>query len=123
MRTKRATPRRREAPQEDRSWWEWADNLLITRCNLRCEHCGADLNLTGIERHHRVRRRDGGDTLANLLVLCPLSHRYITEHPTEAYANGWSVRALATQDPGEVPVRIDGRLWLLRDDGTRRLIP
>lgn len=124
VRGKRATPRRRLAPQWGTEEWEYANTLLMVRSQGRCEIGGCDLNRTGIERHHRIRRRDGGDRLSNLMVLCPHHHRHVTEHPGEAYANGWSIRALTDQDPASVPVRIHpGRLWLLDDEGFRRLIP
>lgn len=123
IRPKRATPRQRIAPKEDFGWWEDATQILLTRCHGLCEHCGADLHQTGIERHHRVRRRDGGDTLANLLALCPKSHRHITENPAEAYANGWMVRALTDEDPAHVPVRIAGYWWLLDNTGRKSLVP
>lgn len=123
IRAKRATPRRRAAPQEDGVWWELvATPALVTRCHGRCERCGQPL-AGSMERHHRIRRRDGGDRLSNLLALHPRCHTYITEHPDEAKANGWIVSALSGIDPTDAPVRIDGVLWLLRDDGIKTPVP
>lgn len=125
MKAKRATPRRRKAPQEkDAAWWTWATQMLAFRSGERCEHCGRDLN-GRVERHHRMRRRDGGDRLSNLLFLLPVCHTWITEHPAEAVANGWIVEANGTLDPAEVPVRIglNGALFLLDDHGGRRPVP
>jgi hypothetical protein len=122
IRARRATPRRRTAPQEDAAWWEEANAVLVTRCHGRCERCNLGLN-GQMERHHRIRRRDGGDRLSNLLALHPTCHTYITEHPEEAKANGWIVSALAGTDPTEARVRIDGLWWLLRDDGTKVPVP
>ena len=130
VKPKRATPRRRDAPQEDAAWWEWATMRLLARCGFRCERCGHDLG-DQLERHHRQRRRVGGDRLANLLALHPRCHAYITEHPEEARANGWIVDAEGiggvAPNPAEVPVRLPGlggtALWLLDDDGGKRVVP
>ena len=123
IRPKRATPRRRDSPQGDADWWAWANPLLLTRCRGRCDRCGEVLH--AMERHHRQRRQVGGDRLSNLLALHPWCHTYITEHPTEAMANGWIVSSHAP-DPATVPVRLSvggGLLWLLDDKGGRRLVP
>lgn len=127
VRPKRPKPRRREAPRGDAAWWQHATALLWARSGGRCERCNHEFTGRGVSRHHRMRRRDGGDRLANLLLLCGTGttgcHGYVTEHPEEAYANGWSIRALAGQDPADVPVRINGRLWVLDDHGGKRLVP
>jgi hypothetical protein len=122
IRRRRATARRRGAPQEDAAWWEEATLLLLARSGHRCERCGQPLN-GNLERHHRIRRRDGGDRLSNLLALHSRCHTYITEHPEEAKANGWIVSALSSIDPADAPVRIAGSLWYLRDDGTKQPVP
>lgn len=125
VKRRRETPRRRNAPQEEFGWWQtFANPLLMMRSGGICEVGGCDLNQTGIERHHRQRRRDGGDRLANLMALCPRHHHYVTDHPEEAYANGWSVRALDLTDPADVPVRLapTGHLWRLDDQGGKRLL-
>ena len=125
IRKRRAKPRRRESPQEDAAWWEWATQQLLTRCGFRCERCGHDLG-NNLERHHRIRRQVGGDRLSNLLALHSLCHRYITEHPTEAESQGWIVSThgpAGTPDPSQAKVRIGG-FWYLRDDhGGKRLLP
>lgn len=126
VKRRRATPRRRIAPQADgyAEWETFLNPLLMLRSGGICEVGGCDLNTTGIERHHRIRRRDGGDRLSNLLALCGVHHRYVTDHPTEAYANGWSIPALADTDPETVPVRLapTGHLWTLADNGTKKLL-
>jgi hypothetical protein len=130
VRRKRATPRRRLAPQQDSTWWEWATQALLRRCGFRCERCGTDLG-DELERHHRQRRQVGGDRLANLMALHPRCHAYITEHPAEAMANGWIVTSHGpggvAPDPREVPVRLPGlggtALWLLDDKGGKAPVP
>lgn len=67
-----------------------------------------------------MRRRDGGDRLSNLLLLCRGCHQYVHAHPTEAVANGWIVRASPGVPPAEVVVRLaDGYLYHLDDYGGR----
>jgi hypothetical protein len=122
IRARRATPRRRTAPQEGADWWEEATALMLVRCRHLCERCNRPL-MGRMERHHRTRRRDGGDRLSNLLALHPGCHTYITEHPEEAKANGWIVPALSDAPPTTVPVRIVGAWWLLRDDGGKTPVP
>lgn len=124
IRPKRATPRRRNAPRWTAEDWEAANPILLTRCQGRCDRCGQPLN-GQVERHHRQPRVVGGDRLSQILMLHPWCHRYITEHPAEAIANGWAV-SRHHPDPAEVPVRLSaggGLLWLLDDDGGKRVVP
>jgi len=119
----RETARRRLAPEEDAEWWAWATMELLGRSGSRCEKCGQPLG-SSMERHHRQRRRVGGDRLANLMALHPHCHQWITEHPAAAREAGWIVSAEGpggvAPDPAEIPVRLpDGYLWLLRDDGRK----
>lgn len=124
---KRPTARRRHAPRWTAEDWETATHLLWVRANGCCEKCGAPIGASA-ERHHRQRREVGGDRMANLLLLHPHCHTYITEHPDEARAAGWIVSANgpvgAVPDPAEIPVRLpDGYLWILRDDGRKTPVP
>jgi hypothetical protein len=96
--------------------------MLISRCGGLCERCDQPLTRSDFERHHRMRRRDGGDRLSNLLALHSSCHAYITEHPAEATANGWIV-PVVSDDPATMPVRIRGALWTLDDYGLKRPIP
>lgn len=120
---RRARPRRRHAPQWNREQWADADLALGRRSGLRCECCGEP---TGgrYERHHRMRRRDGGDRLANLMVLRPRCHAYWTEHPAEARARGIIVSALGNADVADVPVigysGLPGAVYLDDRGRTRR---
>jgi hypothetical protein len=118
---KRATPRRRNAPRFDTAQWDEATMLLAARSRLMCERCGQSLNGRG-ERHHRQRRRDGGDRLANLLLICTTCHGEITDKPeseTHARRLGYIVPALGIATPDTLPVLLWGDTWvLLDDDGT-----
>lgn len=126
VRRKRATPRRRLAPREGAEWWAEATMALLRRCGYLCERCSQPLG-NNLERHHRQRREVGGDRLANLLALHSECHRYITEHPEEAEANGWIVSTHGpggvAPDPAGAKVRIRGFWWLLDDDGGKRPLP
>lgn len=112
VRAKRPTPRRREAPRWDRPAWEAADRVLQRRCGGRCEICGTERG--PFERHHRKRRRDGGDRFCNLLYLCASCHRHVTEHPAEARRYGWIVSM--SREPDEIPVLWFRREWVVLDD-------
>lgn len=118
IKPRRATPRRREAPRWTREDWESANLALMARAAWFCECCGMPVDGQSVERHHRQRRRDGGDRLANLLMLLSSCHHFWTEHPADAIVRGIIVRTHA--DPAEVPVLWRGSDWSLLDDaGTR----
>ncbi|WP_083213337.1 HNH endonuclease [Mycobacterium malmoense] len=89
--------------------------LLRQRGDHVCEVCGLEF---ANNAHHRKNKSQGGqDDLSNLLLLCGSGttgcHGWITEHPAEAYAKGWSVRS--TDDPADVPVLYRGS-WIRLDD-------
>lgn len=71
-----------------------------------------------MERHHRQRRRDGGDRLSNLLAVLPECHGEIHSHPALAREHGWIVSAFAA-DPARVEVLQWGEQRVtFTDDGT-----
>lgn len=107
-------------PKWTRADWDWANLILYRRCGYSCEKCGRAL-ANSVERHHRQRRAIGGDRLSNLLMLHSGCHKWITEHPEEARANGWIVSAYVA-DPSLVPVLIQGQRYLLDDDGGRLVV-
>lgn len=118
VKPRRDTPRRREAPRWTAEDWTLANIALNLRSGSRCECCGGRLYAGNIERHHRIRRRDGGDRLSNLLIIRRTCHQYWTEHPALARDRG--IILLTTDDPETVPVLWRGREWsLLDDDGNR----
>lgn len=112
IKPKRATPRRREAPRW--SWDEWAAAayVLANRSGGGCERCGTARG--PFERHHRKRRRDGGDRYANILLLCRDCHAWVTEHPAESRKAGWIVSV--SRDPADVPVLVYRNEWMRLDD-------
>lgn len=95
---------------------EWADNglLLEARAGGCCEKCGKECG--PVERHHRKRRREGGDSLQNILWLGKPCHLATHSHPVEARKFGWIVSSYA--DPLTVPVLWRSKEWmLLTEDG------
>lgn len=97
---------------------EWATNdlLLQARAAGACERCGHECG--PVERHHRKRRREGGDSLENLVVLGRECHREVHAHPELARREGFIVSV--SRDPADVPVHWRRREWVLfTDDGGR----
>lgn len=92
---------------------------LLARCRGRCEACGRDLERGGVHVHHRKRRRDGGHTLDNLVVLHPTCHVVAPEavHQRPAWARELGLIVRASADPASTPLTLpDGRTVLLSPD-------
>lgn len=68
-----------------------------------------------VERHHRKRRRDGGDCYENILALHRKCHAWVTEHPEEATTRGLIVPTWA--EPLSVPVLVGEQAWELDQAG------
>lgn len=120
IKARRATPRRRAAAADghDRPWSE-VRAILFDRSRGFCEVCDADLNRTGMDAHHRERRRTGPDCPCNALALCPDCHRLVHAQPLASRQNGHIV----TDTPWDTPARLR-RLGLVRlgcDGGVVRL--
>ena len=113
MRARRATPRRRTAPRWSAQQWELATLKLYARARGKCEWCGTALHGSA-ERHHRKRRRDGGDTYSNVLLLHPRCHSDVHAQVEAARTRGAIVPTWA--DPSETPVLAWGKLIALLDD-------
>ncbi|MDJ0337434.1 HNH endonuclease signature motif containing protein [Cryobacterium sp. PH31-O1] len=100
-----------------------AYELATLRDKDTCQKCRRDCGPTA--RDHRVNRSQGGRTVvSNLHVLGLDCHKWATEHPLDAQAEGWAAPSYA--DPREWPARrwmpiYGGRLhlsWVLySDDG------
>lgn len=108
---------RRAAPTFDTQQWDDATLALAARSRMRCEIGGEQLAERDVERHHRKRKRDGGDRLANLLRCCSTHHHYAHEHPAWARERGFIVNALGIDnDPADRPVLLWGDTWVQLDD-------
>jgi hypothetical protein len=89
---------------------------LNLRQRGRCPACGITLDNDGA-RHHRQRRRDGGDRLANLVILHTKCHRWVHANPEDARKLGLIVSFAG--DPLEAPLYVRGQGWVLLDDDGR----
>jgi hypothetical protein len=112
----------------------------FNRDGRRCQVCGKKLVANvRMNMHHRRDRSMGGTSLdfigfpSNALTLCGSGtegcHGRVTVNRTEAFENGWAVRANTTEyQPAQVPVKgMDERgneqWYFLRDDFSRDPIP
>lgn len=58
-----------------------------------------------VQMDHRQNRMPGNTVPSNLQALCPTCHKWKTEHPTEALAQGFAVLRHTTLTPDEWPAR------------------
>lgn len=85
--------------------------VVSERSDRVCERCGKEY---AGEKHHRKNRSQAGSwEPANIIDLCRGCHGWVTEHPAESYAKGWSVRS--TENSADVPVFYRGT-WIRLDD-------
>lgn len=103
----------------DAAEWEHATLLVLHRDGDRCLWCGQPLR-NDAARHHRMRRREGGDRLANVVLLHTRCHEFVHGNPIVARGRGFIVSVY--NDVLTKPlVAKDGRAWLLDDEGERSL--
>ncbi len=104
-----------------------ARKLIARRSGQVCELCGRR-RATNVQ--HRKPTGQGGDWfLSNTLHVCGSGnavgcHGEIHQHPSRAYANGWSVREAL--EPADIPALLmtdygHQFVWL-RDDGEKYLV-
>jgi hypothetical protein len=94
---------------------------LFIRAAGRCEWCGNLLH-DDAARHHRMRRRDGGDRFANVVLLHTACHRHVHANPIDARASGFIVPTSAG-DVAAQPILIRGHWRLLDDAGGSEIAP
>lgn len=97
---------------------QWADNdlFLMGRAAGACERCGKECG--PVERHHRKRRREGGDSLENLTVLGAPCHREVHARPVEARRTGFIVSM--SKNPADIPILWHLKEWVYLDsDGQK----
>lgn len=88
------------------------------RDEMRCQVCGA----IGSEIQHRVRRREGGHRLSNLIRVCSFDHRAIHANPGWALERGFTLSAVIDVDPSQSPVHTYRGWALFDDEGGYRVI-
>jgi hypothetical protein len=101
--------------------------VVDTREAQRCARCGVWVQSNG-SRHHRQRRRTGGHSVVNLVLLCGSGttgcHGWIHSHPANARAFGYIVPTWV-RDVAAIPICIASPAvpfvqWvLLSEDGQR----
>lgn len=101
----------RPKPKVDKKSQSQGRTLVAARSGGLCEICAL---APAREWHHRKNRSQGGTWAAsNGMHLCSADHAWITEHPEQAAANGWTVKSY--EDPSAEPVLRRGK-WMLLDD-------
>lgn len=70
------------------------------RDRQRCLRCGG----AGIHLHHRMRRREGGHGLWNLVTLCDECHRWVHANVASAKIEGWIIPTYQAE-PEQTPLR------------------
>jgi len=81
-----------------------------------CVRCG----VPGTEIQHRMRRREGGHHLWNLVLMCHACHMWAHAHPAIARAFGWVI-SVHKRMPEDTPIYAFWGEWVsLADDGTYR---
>lgn len=96
--------------------WADAEYVLQNRAEQCCERCGKQCG--PVERHHRKRRREGGDGFEQIVYLGAPCHREIHAHPVESRRTGFIVSM--SREPLEVPILWHLREWVYLDaDGLK----
>lgn len=95
--------------------------IVLARCGGRCEACGKPLGRSGVDIHHRQRRRGGDHSPANLVALHPDCHTIDPKavHQRPAWARGRGLIVRSTDDPATTPLTLpSGRRVLLGENYT-----
>lgn len=95
--------------------------IVLARCGGRCEACGEPLGRSGVDIHHRQRRRGGDHSPANLVALHPSCHTVAPQavHQRPAWARERGLIVRSTGDPAATPLTLpSGRRVLLGDTYT-----
>ena len=77
-----------------------ARKTVWERQNNQCARCGG----RGYQIHHRMRRREGGHAVSNLVGLCRSDHEWAHKFPNAAKDDGYII-ATHVDDPATVPIR------------------
>jgi hypothetical protein len=117
--SKRVPAKARRVSDPTREEWEHLTRLILARSGGRCEIGGCNLHVTGLERHHRRLRSQGGEhTIENLLATCPHHHGVCHRRPAWARQRGYIVPGMFDHDPSQYAVMLhDGRTVRFTKDG------
>jgi len=101
-------------PRWTREEWDVANVALWMRCGGACWWCLRPLE-NSADRHHRQRKRDGGDSYANVILLHPrchnMGHGSVHGNPDEAKERGFIVPPWS--DAVTAPIFARNNWWLL----------
>lgn len=97
----------------DAARWETVTLELVRRDGDRCWFCGLPFR-GDAARHHRMRRREGGDRLANVILLHTACHQEVHAHPYDSRQGGLIVSV--HDDLLQAPAEHARRGWRLLDD-------
>lgn len=89
-----------------------ARETVKTRAFGRCERCSAG---SATDIHHRMRRREGGHAVSNLVLLCRTCHEYCHKNPRIAQSEGFIIPANQFGVDSTAPVKT-WRGWACHDD-------
>lgn len=91
---------------------------VIERDGDRCLACAA----VGTEIQHRVRRREGGHEMSNLMRICSTCHRRVHSNPKWAQSKGYTISAVQDINPESIPLWTFKGWLMLRDDGSVHVV-
>lgn len=95
-------------------------DLVLERDAWSCLRCRQGITGRPYSLHHRKGRINNQPS--NLITLCGSGstgcHGYVHAHPWESYEQGWMIRRLGSDDPEMVPIKLDGGMVFLTDDGS-----
>ena len=91
---------------------------VMRRSGYRCEAVIAGVCTGAAEEwHHRQPRDRYNDVPSNGVAICSACHRHITDvSPREGFDRGLRVSRHTVRPPGEFPMLLCGRRWVLLDD-------
>lgn len=92
---------------------------VYARDGRQCLRCG----VPGTEIQHRMRRREGGHALWNLVLMCHNCHqRWAHANPAAAREQGWII-SVHQHEPWNVPVKTFFGWVILTEDGQITAVP
>jgi 5-methylcytosine-specific restriction endonuclease McrA len=121
-RTRAKPAQTKDLKEADEQLWGRLRHELWVRSGEQCEAGGENLNVTGMQAHHRWMRSQGGvHTIENLLAVCPACHHdRIHAGPRWAITQGYIIPGLGERKPDPAAYAVilhDGRTVRFTPDG------